>query len=223
MFRSIHRSPALSCALAALLLLATAIPVAAAKRPRRSCSIPGSVPVVANKAGAVVKVVKTVDGAAQTTYYGCLKRVGRRFVLRAGEIEQAKGPVFGVRLVSPFAALAVREPLIDAKHPNGIYVFDLRTGKVFRKSPNTTGNGFDAISDLELTRSGAVAWINFNPGGVALFGNPPTPPQAEVHRIDRRGERMLDAGPGIQSDSLTVTSGTVSWVNNGRKVTSLLR
>jgi hypothetical protein len=76
-------------------------------------------------------------------------------------------------------------------------------------------SGPAGVTDLELTRSGAVAWIVHN-----RFLRPPT---LEVHKVDADGDAILATGGDIDARSLALSGNRIYWLQAGQPKTATLR
>ena len=76
------------------------------------------------------------------------------------------------------------------------------------------------VRKLVLTRKGAIAWI------VRPYnnkGNFKPLPLLQVHKLDRKGARLLDAGTGIKADSLTLKRQRIAWQHGNARRSAILR
>jgi hypothetical protein len=67
------------------------------------------------------------------------------------------------------------------------------------------------VVDLELKENGALAWT--------VARGSWADPQFSARELwvsDAQGRRMLDRGPGLDTQSLTLSGSTLTWVNDGQ-------
>lgn len=153
--------------------------------------------------------------------FACLYAVGRK--LRLGDVSsepdyfRAEEIRLAGRYVGYELAFIGR---LDSHHM--VRVRDLRTGRWVVHRDAIAGNialddrtGPGGVSDLELTRSGAVAWIAHN-----RYVQPHT---IEVHKVDADGHAKLAFGAGIDPHSLALSGKRIYWLENGRPQTATLR
>jgi hypothetical protein len=97
---------------------------------------------------------------------------------------------------------------------NTIFVKDLRTRRNLVATATLTSSRPGPTDDLELTSSGAVAWIASD-----IFTNAT---RREVHKGDAAGAAELDSGNRI-GRRLTREGSTIRWTNAGIARTARLR
>ncbi len=149
--------------------------------------------IAANSRAEVVR-----DGSYDYTAYGCHRRPRR--LTRIGRFDgfDATGPR-SFRLAGRFVAWDYLRCSKTVDCQARIGVADLRTGN--KRGTNLTSHGGSPASDLEVTPTGAAAWIR-------AIGESST---LEVRKFDAAGESLLDAGTDIVRDSLAVSGLTVYW------------
>ena len=143
-----------------------------------------------------------------TTLFGC--RSGRRPVRMASRFAGvAEERFFGSeRLVGGFASVVSfgsdrgNEPL-----PQELRVFNLRRR---RRTALVTTKAGASISDVELQKSGSVAFIEDSTS-------------FEVRKHEGGKSTVLDSGPGIGPNSLAVSGSTVYWTNGSQAKSAPLR
>lgn len=159
------------------------------------------------------------------SFYGCLRRTGRRtrlgppgsdldqyflgrFRLRGDVVAFALGRIERVDrdVPQPFSEQIVVRDLGERRRPVRYEGQDRRGPYVEGKRPG--------VSDLVVDRRGRVAWIVRNP-----YGNPT---QVEVYKQDSHGRALLDSGDGIDRASLQLRDGQLSWTNGGSTRTAPL-
>ncbi len=191
--------------------VALALPASAAGAPS-TCRLAGSKTVVKNSTARIFeKAVRLpVEDGFENGYrvYGCLYSKNRRFLIGLqkevdGDSEWIDRKL--VRLAGPFVGYAHG---FDFGMDGGqfVEVGDLRTGKrVYR----TENDNLVKVFDLELGKSGSVAWIadeeESSPNrGVSAWGA-------------STGRTLLDSGPDVSRRSLTLSATTLSWTKGGER------
>lgn len=225
MYRQLVTMPAVTrpalAVLLAIALMTVAAPPAEA-RPGGSCSVPGAKTLV--RAGQVRVYLK---GRIR---YACHRRANR--LTRLNQIrfgDTSSYPVNSIRIAGPFVGygLAYSGRTYDYAR---VRVIDARTGRVVHSTfqgRRRGGTGAD-VRDLELARTGAVAWITLEETGC---GNRSCLTQQCIVRSSdggsRRSARELDLGEcfeaGIEPESLSLRGSTLTWSKLGRAVTAVLR
>jgi hypothetical protein len=189
----------LTTALAAV----ASLPAAARAHPAEPCNGPRSVTVEAT-AGVriflrprVPRDRRTVD----TNTFGCLYRTGKR--IRLGR--RGDGVLFGFHVERRRVAFVSTG---YASRGHTVHVVDLGTGRRLARIRNPNA----AVTDLEVTRYGSLAWIgrpfHQDLGGWVRAWEP------------GRGERLLDAGAiaphGLALGRATPAAGTtLYWDKDG--------
>ena len=145
------------------------------------------------------------------TAYACATKTGR--VRKLGSFDLEGG---GARL---FRIAGTRVAFDDLDCSGGsagcigaVRVVDVKSG-ARRAAGNATGTGI--ARDLELTRTGAVAWTRAPASG--------QPDPGEVRKLDADGEVVLDAGPDLDKESLAVSGSTLYWTRGGAPRSAQLR
>lgn len=182
---------------------------------RRTCRAPGSETVVQTGRGRVYRYVANRPGETVTRTYVCLYKRKRKVLLTRDVYPSDGGGVRSLhhRLTVPFVAFVRSEdtPTGDLVGET-VFVVDGRNGRTRRQSGETgVEAGGLGVTDIEVTRTAAVAWINQGSGNVH-----------QVRAFDADGERVLDNGP-IELQSLTRSGNTVSWVKGGSTRSETLR
>jgi hypothetical protein len=173
--------------------------------PFGGCASDPAQTVISNPVGRVFVQHMVFRWAFLPFAYGCLYSVDRRVPFGLdGRDEAGLGQALDhFRLAGPYAAYGCGGNLLDGCWAS-VSVVDLRDGAVLHRVSlslalaGSFGSG-RGPSDVELKDNGSVAWI-------AGSGSP-----WEVGVIDAAGERVLDRGRRIQSDSLTLTGSTLTW------------
>jgi hypothetical protein len=194
----------------AVLMAAALLAVAAVEdsdAARRTCRAPGSATVVESSRGRVYRFVAREPSRTVTRTFVCLYRPKRKFLLHRDVQPSDGGGVFSYeyRLTSPFVAFVVAEddPTSGEIVAADVRVVDGRTGRVRRRSAEIDGGGV-GVTDLELTRTASVAWIDDTGAGGAR----------QVQALDGSGQRVLDTG-NVEPRSLRRSGNVVSWVKDG--------
>jgi hypothetical protein len=147
-------------------------------------------------------VVRRARGGGLRGAVSAWRRIGGRF---AGPLAAA---VLVAQIGEPAASAAVR-PVGQA----AIGLRDLRAGAVVRWVEPTANraDGPFRVVDLELKENGALAWT--------VARGSWTDPQFSARELwvsDAQGQRVLDGGPGLETQSLTLSGSTLTWVNEGQ-------
>jgi len=75
-----------------------------------------------------------------------------------------------------------------------------RSGRFLRSVD--AGNAYlERVASLRVKENGSVGWIMRNAG--------------QVYAFDAAGRRLLDPGPGVQTDTLKLSGSTLTWIRNG--------
>jgi len=140
--------------------------------------------------------------------YACLFSTDKRVLI--GDALIGDDPMVP-RLAAPYAAL-----------PTGdhVHVVDVRNGRLVNSLPMTNSQSYGGprVTDLELKPNHSVAWLVRLPYLMAPNGDPQAPwiPNfVEVVAVDANGRRVLDSGPDVVPDSLTLDGSTLNWINAG--------
>jgi hypothetical protein len=151
--------------------------------------------------------------------YGCSTRTGRTFRLGSSTPTIGQGRVQPTALAGADAAYGLTSHGVDTATTQ-VVVRRLGDGKVLHTavavSRNTGAESFQSVTALVVKSDGAVAWI----GGSRSIGGRQA---LEVHRIDSRGQAVLDRGAGIAPRSLRLRSSRLSWLDSGRQRSAALR
>jgi len=140
--------------------------------------------------------------------YACLFSTNKRVALGPnGESTELTLP----RVAGPYAAFAVAD-CPGANCYSTVEVRNLRTGRRVRNlqaTTNSPGAPGDTthVRDLELKPNGSLGWL------VQLSNY--TAQTVEVVAVDAGGRRLLDSGPDVDPESLTLDGSTLSWTKGG--------
>lgn len=204
-------------------MVALAVAPADAKRPP-TCTERGGRTITRTHSVRVFVNEKTAN------VYGCHFRARRPFFLGtdsgSGSSEDGVCPL---RLVGPL--VAYNSFFSDGRQATfadeqDLRVKDLRTGRVLRAVDyrgSRDDNAIERIRDIELKASGSLAWIL----EIRTFENGVVSARSEVHRADgplgrtpKSANEVIDSGPGIRPESLSLRGDTLSWVKDGQVVTA---
>jgi hypothetical protein len=117
-------------------------------------------------------------------------------------------------LSAPWVAYSITSMGVDGGG-SGMSVRNLRTGVVSHSFPAITAptepmvESFNSVARIVLQKDGNVAWV----GEETSIPNPLVRRQVEI--ADSAGLSVVDEGPGIVPESLTLNGSTVSWVDSG--------
>jgi len=180
---------------------------ASARAARGPCHPRGSETLLANRHGRVF----SIDNEDEPGIHGCLYRRGRTVHLGYDTDRSSEGcfpdicefrlPRLSGRLVAFHEQFYGRTGAGESGR-----VVDLWRGR------EVGDYSAGAVTDLVLKSNGSVAWIAHRQGG-----------GYEVHRHDRRGQAVLEAGNGIEPASLRLSGGTLTWRSGGTRRTGRLR
>jgi hypothetical protein len=139
--------------------------------------------------------------------YACLFSANKRVRLgRNGESTELTLP----RVAAPYVAFAVAD-CPGASCYSTVLVRDLLGGRLVRNLDATMSGGAPGdtqhVTDLELKPNGSLAWL------VQLSGY--TTRKVEVVAVDASGRRLLESGPDVEPESLTLDGSTLSWRTGG--------
>ena len=152
--------------------------------------------------------------------FACRYDTNRRFWLKDEPAEPDALDVEEIRLAGRYIGYELAfYGRIDSRF--WVRVRDLRTGRwlVHRDAVtfdpvNEDPKASSGVTDLELTRTGAVAWIAHNPYLRPL--------RLEVHKVDADGHAVLATGADIDPRSLALSDARVYWLQGGQPKTSAL-
>jgi hypothetical protein len=211
-----NRSTAMWLVVLATVLTAAVTLPAISEASRARCQSPGSRTVVSSSHARVfAKVTKQTRLNRETSYYGCLFSVGRKY--RIGIVDHDAQHSFSLspmRLRGRYVGFADQYG-----HPAGgtyaaIRVVDLRTGEQLHgiDTPRMEDLAPELlVTDLVLRPNGNVAWI--------LTKNRVLPrPVYDVYKHDPSAperQRALDSSRAIDPNSLTLAGSTVRWSKRG--------
>jgi hypothetical protein len=139
--------------------------------------------------------------------YACLFSADKRVPLGPnGESMELTLP----RVVAPFVAFAVAN-CPGASCYSTVVVRNLQDGRVVNDLAASMTGGppgtSEHVTDLELKPNGSLAWL------VQLSG--PSRRTIEVLAVDASGRRLLETGPDVDPESLTLDGSTLSWLTGG--------
>jgi hypothetical protein len=139
--------------------------------------------------------------------YGCAIATGQSYRLGAGQRTLREDHVGVIAVAGRYAGYGLSSFGVDTVSAQ-VVVRDLANGQVPHAAPATSRvlvESFQSIDSIVLKPDGAVAWIS-QVGSVISHGR-----YLEVHRIDSRGQALLDSGAAIVSRSLRLRDSTVTW------------
>jgi hypothetical protein len=151
-------------------------------------------------------------------WFGCA-RSARRAYLLGSKAYFSRGGGGGVEMPRLAGAIVAYGKSTDDEEipptPSSsswlVIVRDLKTGRIVHKVPTGPSSAHEVgrgpVVALVAKSDGAVAWIS---------GSDNAQEDHEVHVLDRAGERLVAAGPGIAPSSLKLDGRTVSWTQAGR-------
>lgn len=109
-------------------------------------------------------------------------------------------------------------------------VRDLRAGRTLRVvdySDPPDATVFRSVTDLELMANGSLAWVlqsaSLGPGGQIIRRYEVRTADGPLGRGAPSANRVLDPGPDIAPESLTLKGNTLSWTRSGQIVSAPLR
>ncbi|MEA2161510.1 MAG: hypothetical protein QOD66_3890 [Solirubrobacteraceae bacterium] len=150
--------------------------------------------------------------ASRGVVFGCAAGGARSFRLGGTGSCIGSDRVGPVVVAGEIAAFASERCGIDTGFTL-VVVRDLRDGKRLSASAAASSPGpesFTSVNSLVARSDGAVAWI----AGASSIGNHMT--NVEVHRVDRRGQALLDAGRTIARGSLRLRRSRLTWTHGGQ-------
>jgi hypothetical protein len=151
--------------------------------------------------------------------YGCAIAAGRSYHLGAGQRSLREGRVGVITVAGRYAGYGLSSFGVDTVSAQ-VVVRNLATGNVRHEAPAASRvvvESFQSIDSIVLKPDGAVAWIS-QVGSVISHGR-----YLEVHRIDSRGQALLDSGAAIVSRSLRLHGSTVTWRDGSKARSASLR
>jgi hypothetical protein len=166
-----------------------------------------------------VRVFRNRTGA----YYGCFLRTGKKQFLAMRTIK-----LRNVRAAGPFAAFSRGthfDGATEAELPSTIFVYGLCRSdrRRFRWIVNT-GNvprGEDAVTDLELSRHGDVAWIAKTGARFAVYKLDADSGPQRTGNLARAIQ--LAEGEDIDPRSLELRGSRVTWRQDGAAASATLK
>ncbi|HEY2651682.1 MAG TPA: hypothetical protein VGI50_07165 [Solirubrobacteraceae bacterium] len=141
--------------------------------------------------------------------YGCAIATGHSYHLGAGQRSLRQSHVGVIAVAGRYAGYGLSNFGVDTVSAQ-VIVRNLANGDVLHEAPAASRvlvESFQSIDSIVLKPDGAVAWIS-QVGSVVSHGR-----YLEVHRLDSRGEALLDSGAGIVSRSLRLHGSTLTWRN----------
>lgn len=180
-------------------------------RSERACATTGKT----IRSNRVVRVYR-VGSREEYRVFGCLRSSGRRYFLGDYELFNRSGFYQGIGrlvVVGRFVAYDRRICSPSGMCTGGTIVRrDLRSGRVgvfANPIPNA-----DPVSDLELTRSGSVAWIRREDPAMPLY---------TVRKLEGPQGTVLDVGSDVGPSSLVLQGPAVYWIKGGHRLFAPLR
>jgi hypothetical protein len=199
----------------AALVVGPSVPVepADAKRDKPPCGSRDSITVVKTREARIFK--------KGTRYFGCLKTVGRKWLLYdvdEGGIGKVEYELSLPRLAGRFASFVAtaRDAFTGMDNDDAeIHRVDLRTGKkqvitAFGPTSGPRPERSRAVTDLVLSRRGRLAWI-LDANGIGIYAR------------DSSGMRLIDEGPDIDTRSLGIEISIIFWNKAGEEKFARLR
>jgi hypothetical protein len=208
------RKLALAVAAAALLIPAGGAQAATAKAKR--CTPKGTKTVVKNRYARVFTAEgqgPSEDANVYRRLYGCMYSTGKRALLSVAFDDDyvTAGNFSNVRLNGRFAAWEYEafEGSCKAGCPPDYNPLSWSVNVVDLRRPDKEGGTFAGgdVTDLVVTRTGAIAWIE----------------PAKVRAIDAGGSRELSSKNEIAIESLELVGREVSWLEGEQRVSATLR
>ncbi len=211
---------------AALALLLVRHPVPAEAK-RSTCSKRGGSTVLRTSSARIFRKGNDV--------YGCHR--GPRRVFRLGtdlppEEILAEAGVRPVRVAGPLVGYSyfLRDPRGRFFSSQSLRVRDLRDGRTLRLidySDPPDATVFRTVPDLEVKANGSLAWIfeygALGPGGEVIRRYEVRTADGALGKRAQSANHVIDPGPDIAPESLTLRGSTLSWVRNGQVVSAPLR
>jgi hypothetical protein len=151
--------------------------------------------------------------------YGCAIATGQSYHLGAGQHSFREGRVGVIAVAGRYAGYGLTSFGVDMVSAQ-VIVRSLANGNVLHQAAATSRvlvESFQSIDSIVLKPDGAVAWIS-QVGSVISHGR-----YLEVHRLDSRGQGLLDSGAGIVSRSLRLHGSTVTWRDGSNARSASLR
>jgi hypothetical protein len=193
-------------------IVSAALAAGSADARGRACAAAASRTIVASRDARAYRL--------RGRTFACRYRTNRRFWLQDEPADPDYFRAESIRLAGPYVGYELA--FIGRSSFFRVQVRDLRNGRWLRRLPAMTPGSDQnhsgvkpGVSDLELARNGAVAWIARNP-----YVDPPT---VEVHKADADGHAQLDAGAGIDPGSLALSGKRIYWLKDGQPITATLR
>ena len=157
-------------------------------------------------------------------YFGCHYDRGRSY--RLGSFRDVGSPGFlgksdHLRISAPYVGYETVQGRFSASFTQAI---NLRTGRLARSVYNGGGTGSDVplgVTDVELSRSGAIAWI------LLITDTDTDGTRGEVRvgprSLPLRQATTIDRGPDVDPRSLVLRGTTLYWTNAGVRRSVTLR
>jgi len=197
---------------------------AAAEAKRPTCSERGGSTVVRSPS---VRVFKKGDDV-----YGCHRGPRKVFRLGTDFSPETAGAEVGVRPVRVVGPLVGYSYFIRGRGASrqSLRVRDLRDGRTLRLidySDPEAATVSRRVTDLELSSTGSLAWIvayvSSTRAGTSTTRYEVRRAKGPLGRTPQRADELIDPGPDIAPQSLTVRDGTLSWMRSGQVVSAPLR
>jgi hypothetical protein len=162
-------------------------------------------------------------GSFFTHHYACLfESPSKRIDLGRNYDDERRG---NFRLAGPFVAFFSGGCAACSWDQWSVEVRDVRDGSLVSR-PDV--RYWTRLSDLELKANGSVAWtlerLALRPDGypIGYQTEPPVIETREVWALDSQGQRLLDSGPELVSDSLDLDDSTLTWTHGASMRTATL-
>jgi hypothetical protein len=152
--------------------------------------------------------------------FGCARGTHRSYRLGGSGSSVREGRVGPVALAGLDASYGLAHFGVDAGSSQ-VLVRRLSDGRRLRSLPAVTRpqrpESYSAVDSVVVKADGSVAWIAT---ARSILGGSP---DIEVHRADRRGRALLDAGPRIDAGSLRLRGSWLRWRDGGVTRSATLR
>jgi hypothetical protein len=158
--------------------------------------------------------------AQRGSVYGCAVGHRRSYLIGAGTRSIREGRAGPVAVGGEDAAYGLTSFGVDTGS-SVVIVRNLANGRQLHLAVATTRHLVESVQSVDaivVKPDGAVAWIS---GVQSVFSRASR--VLEVHRVDTRGQAMLDSGRGIYGRSLRLRGSTLTWRDGSVMRTSTLR
>jgi hypothetical protein len=217
-------------AITVTLVGAAGLPGAASARPAPACHVPGGEAVAFHRGSALVTSNTIVKGSTRSvTYYGCLRGVGKIFVIDRGS--STVGPQNFVIAGDYLSFVQVSSPVATAVARMSIEQWNLRTGKRTLNPNAVAGVTYATVSappKFTASTRGYLAWVITT--GLTIDPTNPGPVNTVTNLMvfDGHGAAVADsfnsqtdtAPPGTPLSgiftNLAITGRTLSWQRLGQ-------